>query len=258
MACCRYKLYDGYGLHIQIMNANSQAQRGCVGCVGGVPNYKNVKDGPPFASIEFNDGGGDKAGEEDEKVATANMAVNEVISGEGAEGAAEVRPCPLSLPAFGSDRVSNAAVAVVLSTGSRGSTSRNLQPAARRSLSSMSYNSREGSRGKTKNFTNHERGSISKALDGIAQSLKSKGGGNESDMMMLMLLMQMHQMAQQLFMQQQMFQQQMQMQMSAMEKRTDNHEKYLWQIATSLTSHNVKHKRGGTDDEDDNCSNDDK
>jgi hypothetical protein len=33
--------------------------------------------------------------------------------------------------------------------------------------------------------------------------------------------------AQQLLMQQQMFQQQMQMQISAIEKRADNHEKYL-------------------------------
>jgi hypothetical protein len=144
------------------MNANSQAQQGCVGCAGGVPNYKNIKDGPPFASIEFNDGGGDKVGEEDEKVATANIAVNEVISGEGAEGAAEVHPCPPSLPAFGNGRVSNVAAAVVLSTGSRGSTSRNLQPAARRSLSSMSNTSREGRKGKTNNSTNREWGSISR------------------------------------------------------------------------------------------------
>ena len=74
------------------MNANSQAQQGCVECAGGVPNYKNVQDSPPFAGIEFSDGGDDKAGEEDIKLATANIAVNEVISGEHAEGAAEVRP----------------------------------------------------------------------------------------------------------------------------------------------------------------------
>jgi hypothetical protein len=240
------------------MNANSQAQHGCVGHAGGVLNYKNAKDGPPPTSIEFNYGGGDKAGEEDEKVATANIAVNEVISGEGAEGAAEMRPRPPSLPAFGSSRVSNAAAAVVLSTSSRGSTSRNLQPAVRRSLSSMSYTSRERSKEKTKNSTNSKWGSISKALDRIAQSLKSGGGRNESNMMMLMLSMQMQQMAQQLLMQQQMFQQQMQMQMSAMEKRVDNCKKYLWRIALSLTSHNHKHKRGGTDDEDNYSSNDDK
>ncbi len=90
------------------------------------------------------------------------------------------------------------------------------------------------------------------------QSLKSGEGESESNMMMLMLLMQMQQMAQQLSMQQQMFQQQMQMQMSAIEKRTDTHEKYLWRIATSLTSHSNKHKRDGTDDKDNDSSNDDK
>jgi hypothetical protein len=63
------------------MNANSQAQQGRVGHARGVPNYKNVEDSLPFAEIEFDDGGGDKAGEEDIKVATANIAVNEVISG---------------------------------------------------------------------------------------------------------------------------------------------------------------------------------
>jgi hypothetical protein len=75
------------------MNANSQAQQGHVGCAGGIHNYKNVKEGPPFAGIEFNDGRDDKVGEEDIKVATANIAANEVISGECAEGAAEVHPC---------------------------------------------------------------------------------------------------------------------------------------------------------------------
>jgi hypothetical protein len=68
-----------------------------------------VKNGLPFASIEFNDGGGDEAGEEDEEVAAAYIAVNVVIPGEGSESAAEVHPCPPLLPAFGSGRVSNAA-----------------------------------------------------------------------------------------------------------------------------------------------------
>jgi hypothetical protein len=128
------------------MNANSQAQRGRVRHAGGVPNYKNIKGSPPLASFEFNDGGGDNADEEDEIVETANIAVNEVISGEGAEGAAEVHPCLLLLPAFGSGRVSNTAAAAVLSSGSRVGASRNLQPAARRSLSSMSYTIGEGSK----------------------------------------------------------------------------------------------------------------
>jgi hypothetical protein len=215
------------------MNANSQAQLGWVGSTGGIPNYKNVEDGPPFAGIEFNDGGGDEAGEEDIKVVTANHAVNEMISGERAEGAAEVRPHPPLLPAFDSGRVSNTAATAVLSSGSRGGNSKNLQPAARRNLPSMSYTSGEESKGKTKNSTNHKRGSISKALDRIVQSLESGRGGSESNMMMLMLLMQMQQTAQQI-----------QMQMSAMERGVDTRKKYLLQITTSLTSHNNKRKRG--------------
>ncbi len=88
--------------------------------IGANDAADDIKDGPPFASIEFNDGGGDKAGEEGEEVVAANIAVNVVIPGEGAEGAAEVRPCPQLLPAFGSSRVSNAATANVLSSGRGG------------------------------------------------------------------------------------------------------------------------------------------
>ncbi len=65
----------------------------------------------------------------------------------------------------------------------------------------MSYTSGEGSKRNTKHSTNHKQGSISKALDRIAQSLESGGGGSESNIMMLMLLMQMQQTAQQLSMQ---------------------------------------------------------
>jgi hypothetical protein len=77
-------------------------------------------------------------------------------------------------------------------------------------------------------------------------------------MMMLMLSIQMQQTAQQFLMQQQMFQEQMQMQMSAMEKRAETSKKYLRQIAKSMTSHNYKCKRGGTDEEDDDSLNDEK
>ncbi len=69
------------------------------------------------------------------------------------------------------------AAAAILSSGSRGGTSRNSQPAPRRSPSSMSYTSGGGSGGKTKNSTNREQGSISKAMDRMAQSLESGGGG---------------------------------------------------------------------------------
>jgi hypothetical protein len=55
-----------------------------VECAGGVSNYKNVKDGPPFAGIEFNDGGDEETGEKN---------IKEVISSECGERAAEVHPC---------------------------------------------------------------------------------------------------------------------------------------------------------------------
>jgi hypothetical protein len=84
---------DDKQLHRLIMNGNSQAQRGCVEHAVGIPNYKNVEDGPPFAGIEFNDGRDEEAGEEDVKVVTANIAVTELIPGEHGEGAAEVHPC---------------------------------------------------------------------------------------------------------------------------------------------------------------------
>ncbi len=63
--------------------------------------------------IEFNDSGDDNAGEEDIKEVTVNIAKNEMISGKCAEGAAEVHPHPPSLPAFGSNRVSNTAATAV-------------------------------------------------------------------------------------------------------------------------------------------------
>jgi hypothetical protein len=74
------------------MNANSQAQRGHVRRAGHAPNYKNIKHEPPYAGIEFNDGGDNEAAVEDIKRATTNITVNKVISGEHTEGAAEVSP----------------------------------------------------------------------------------------------------------------------------------------------------------------------
>ncbi len=67
--------------------------------------------------IEFNDSGDDDAGEEDIKVATANIAVNEMIFSESAKGAAEVRLRPPLLPAFGNGRKSNTAATAVSSEG---------------------------------------------------------------------------------------------------------------------------------------------
>ncbi len=48
---------------------------------------------------------------------TVNITVNEMISGECAERAAEVHPRPPLLPAFGSSRVSNTAATAVSSEG---------------------------------------------------------------------------------------------------------------------------------------------
>jgi hypothetical protein len=69
--------------------------------------------------IEFNDSGDDNVGGEDIKVGTVNITVNEMILGECAEHAAEVRPCPPSLPAFGSGRVSNTAATADSSEGEK-------------------------------------------------------------------------------------------------------------------------------------------
>ena len=104
-----------------------------------------------------------------------------------------------------------------------------------------------------KNSTNHDRVSLSKSIQRVAESLKMAGGGGESGMMVSMLSMQMQQQAQQFSMQQQMFQQQMQMQMVAIERRAEVNEKYLRRIATAVGN---KRKRGESD-EDDGSSGDD-
>jgi hypothetical protein len=55
----------------------------------------------------------------------------------------------------------------------------NMPVPPRRSPTSLSYTSSVGGRGgdKTKNYTNRERGSISKAMDRMAESIASGGGG---------------------------------------------------------------------------------
>jgi hypothetical protein len=88
---CSHSHYDGSSNYSDVIKEEG---------VGANDAANAVKDGSPFTSIEFNDGRSDKVGEEDEEVAVANIAMNVVIPGEGAEGAVEVRPCPPSLPAF--------------------------------------------------------------------------------------------------------------------------------------------------------------
>jgi hypothetical protein len=224
------------------MNANSQAQQGYVGCAGGIPNHKNLKDGPPFTGIEFNDGGDDKAGEIDIKLGTANIAVNEVISGERAKGAAEVPPCIDFNDGRDNDTVEedikvatgNIAVNEVIS-GERAEGASEVHP-CQPLLPAFGSN---------------------RVYNTAAKAVSSEGKRIEN-MRMLMLSMQMQQMAQQILMQQEIFLQQMQMQMSEMEKRADTSEKYLRRIAKAMTTHNDKHKRGRTDEKDDDSSNDDK
>ena len=150
---------------------------------GGSSNYSSVieeegvgandaadasKDGPPFASIEFSDGGGDKAGEEDEEVVAANIAVNVVISGESAEGAAGcilIHSCCLHLVATGCPMQQPQLFCLLVAGGE---------------LAEICNQNREGvhhqcptpvgrEQRKDKKSTNHKWGSISKAMDSMAQ-----------------------------------------------------------------------------------------
>jgi hypothetical protein len=109
---------------------------------------------------------------------------------------ATVRPRPQSLPAFVGGGVGVPSIAhsptfvvhgvgassAVLSSASRGGATRkkNTPAPPRRSPTSLSSNiSSRGGRGgeKTKNSTNRERGSISKAMDRMAESIESGGVG---------------------------------------------------------------------------------
>jgi hypothetical protein len=190
-------LYDNKQSHIQIISANSQAQRGHVECTGGVPNYKNVKDGPPFACIEFNDGRDEEAGEEKIKVATANIAVNEVISGERFEGAAEVHP-HIEFNDSGDDNAGEEDIKVATANiavnekifGECAECAAEVCPCPQ--LLPAFGNGR--------------------VPNTAATAVSSEGGRIESNMRMLMLSMQMQQTAQQISMQQQIFLQQMKMQ----------------------------------------------
>ena len=79
-----------------------------------------------------------------------------------------------------------------------------------------------GGRGNSKNSTNHERGSISKVINRMAESIVT-GGASEEISMMTMLSNQINQQS----MQQQMFQHSLKMQMDALEKKGDMREVYI-------------------------------
>jgi hypothetical protein len=127
----------------------------------------------------------------------------------------------------------------------------------RRSPSSL-FNSGEGGGGnKTKNLTIRKRGSLSKAINKMADSIDNAGGGWGETGSNMMISQQMFQQQ----MQMQLFQQQMTMQMNAMEKRAENSEKYLRRIAKAMVRRGGrdKRKRDGSDsDEEESLSNDDK
>ena len=103
--------------------------------------------------------------------------VNEAALDRSAE-APTLACCPLSLPAFISGGLSNVEGSAVLSLASQGGRGhRNVVPTPRKSPTSSSLNSSivGGGRGKTKNSTNRERGSISKAMERMVQSIESRG-----------------------------------------------------------------------------------
>jgi hypothetical protein len=109
----------------------------------------------------------------DDEVAAVNAA------DENALAMAMASPRPQLLPAFvGSGVGSSSAVSTFASRG--GVTRKTNTPVPpRRSLTSLSNTSSKGGWGreKTKNSTNHERGSILKAMDRVAESIASGGGG---------------------------------------------------------------------------------
>ncbi len=92
---------------------------------------------------------------------------------------ATARPHPNFLPVFVCGGVKTPSA--VSTSASRGGVSRktNTPVLPRRSPTSLSYTSSVGGRGgdKTKNSTNHEWGSISKAMDRMVESIASGGGG---------------------------------------------------------------------------------
>jgi hypothetical protein len=158
--------------------------------------------GPPFAGIEFNDGRNEEAGEENIKVATVNIAVNEVISGECAEHAAEVHPC-IELNDSGDDDVGKEDIKVAnvnitvneMISGECAECAAEVHP---RPPSPPAFGS----------------GRVSNTA---ATAVSSEGEGIESNMRMLMLSMQMQQTAQQISMQHQIFLQQMHVRISVMD-----------------------------------------
>ncbi len=93
---------------------------------------------------------------------------------------ATARPCPNLLPVFVGGGVKTPSAVSTLASQGGVSHKTNTPVPPRRSPTSLSYTSSGGGRGvdKTKNFTNREWGSISKAMDRMAESIASGGGGD--------------------------------------------------------------------------------
>jgi hypothetical protein len=145
---------------------------------------------PPFAGIEFNNGRYEEAGEDNIKVATANIIVNKVISGERAEDAAEVHPCI----EFNDSRDDNAGKEDIKVATSN--------IAVNEMISGKCAEGVAGVHPRPPSLPAFGSGRVSNTA---ATAVSSEGGRIESYMRMLMLSMQMQQMAQQILMQKQIF-----------------------------------------------------
>ena len=126
------------------------------------------------ADDAFNDVG-DDGDEDDDEMAAVNAA------DENAVAVAMASPHPQLLPVFVGGGVGASSAASTLASR-RGMTCKTNMPAPpRRRLTSFSNTSSGGGQGgeKTKNSTNRKRGSILKAMDRVAESIESGGGGGQ-------------------------------------------------------------------------------
>ncbi len=117
-------------------------------------------------------------GEEDIKVATANIAVNEVISGEHAEGAADVHP-RIEFNGSGDDNVGEEDIKVATATIT-----------VNEMISSQCAEGAAEVRPHPPSLPAFDSGRVSNTA---ATAVSSKGGRIESNMRMLMLSVQMQQ-----------------------------------------------------------------
>jgi hypothetical protein len=145
-------------------------------------------------------------------VATTNIAVNEVISSECGERAAEVHPCIECNDSrdddAGEEDIKVATVNITVNEMIPSECAEGAAEVRPRPPLLPAFGS-------------------SRVSNTAATAVSSEGERIESNMRMLMLSMQIQQTAYQILIQQQIFLQQMQMHMSAMEKHADTSKKYL-------------------------------